>query len=160
MGHSCDDPKPKHLHLRIHTHTDGLAKGRQAWHATYNRIYLLNELYRLRHQHRHRWVLFMDPGKQGLEEMVCVSKPVDDHFSLTYPPHTIPQNVYHTDAVFVDPKLSVEDLLDERYAVIGCRGGDDPSMWWDINIGVAFCTWNGTNGRVGRLPRINRERKH
>jgi len=41
---------------------DGLAKGRQAWHATYNRIYLLSELHRLRHQHRHRWVLFMDPG--------------------------------------------------------------------------------------------------
>jgi hypothetical protein len=41
---------------------DGVVKGRQAWHATYNRIYLLHELYRLRHQHRYRWVLFMDPG--------------------------------------------------------------------------------------------------
>lgn len=47
---------------------------------------------------------------------------------------------YSTDAVFTDPALSVEDLLDERFAVIGCRGGDDPSMWWDLNIGVAFCT--------------------
>lgn len=38
----------------------------------------------------------------------------------------------------MDPRLSVEDLLDERYAVIGCRGGEDPALWWDINIGVAF----------------------
>jgi hypothetical protein len=32
----------------------------------------------------------------------------------------------------------VEDLLDERYAVIACRGGEDPFMHWDVNIGVAF----------------------
>ena len=77
-------------------------------------------------------------------------------------PLIIPQNTHgtrHTDAVFVDPKLSVEDLLDERYAVIGCRGGDDPSMWWDLNIGVAFCTWNGMGGRVSDacLPKTRAE---
>lgn len=59
-------PQNPNNNPRIHTYTrartDGLAKGRQAWHATYNRIYLLHELYRLRHQHRYRWVLFMDPG--------------------------------------------------------------------------------------------------
>jgi len=79
---------------------DGLAKGRQAWHATYNRIYLLHALHQ---QGRFDWVLFLDP-----------------------------------DAVLRDPRLSVEDLLDERYAVLGCQGGDDPTHFWDINIGVAF----------------------
>jgi len=79
---------------------DGLAKGRQAWHATYNRIYLLHALHQ---QGRFDWVLFLDP-----------------------------------DAVLRDPRLSVEDLLDERYAVLGCQGGDDPTQFWDINIGVGF----------------------
>lgn len=40
----------------------------------------------------------------------------------------------------------MEDLLDERYAIIGCRGGDNPSIWWDINIGVLFGTRNGHGG--------------
>jgi hypothetical protein len=79
---------------------DGLAKGRQAWHATYNRIYLLHALHQ---QGRFDWVLFLDP-----------------------------------DAVLRDPRLSVEDLLDERYAVLGCQGGDDPTQFWDINLGVGF----------------------
>lgn len=60
--HSFDAHRPKQF-TRIYTRTDGLAKGQQAWHATFNRIYLLHELWRLRHQHHHRWVLFMDPGK-------------------------------------------------------------------------------------------------
>ncbi len=49
-------------------------------------------------------------------------------------PHTPHRSTpgHATDAIFVDPKLSVEDLLDERYAVIGCRGGEDPDMPWDI----------------------------
>lgn len=38
----------------------------------------------------------------------------------------------------MDPWLSIEDLLDDKYAVIGCRGGHDPEQFWDINIGVAF----------------------
>lgn len=79
---------------------DGLMKGRQAWHATYNRIFLLHALHESR---RYEWVLFLDP-----------------------------------DAIVRDPRLNVEDLLDDRYAVLGCRGGDDPDLFWDINIGVAF----------------------
>ena len=79
---------------------DGLAKGRQAWHATYNRIYLLDDLYK---RGRYHWVLWLDP-----------------------------------DAIIRDPRLSVTDLLDERYAVVGCRGGDNPTLFYDINIGVAF----------------------
>lgn len=79
--------------ILTHTHVraDGLAKGRQAWHATYNRIYLLNELYRLRHQHRHRWVLFMDPGDEPAVDRSIES--IDDlFFPIYYPPkHT------HTD---------------------------------------------------------------
>lgn len=38
---------------------DGIARGKQQWLATYNRIYLLHELYR---QRRYDWVLYMDPG--------------------------------------------------------------------------------------------------
>lgn len=41
---------------------DGVAKGHQAWHATFNRIFLLHELYLLREQYEYHWVLFMDPG--------------------------------------------------------------------------------------------------
>ena len=39
---------------------DGVARGYQAWLATYNRIYLLHELWKTGDYH---WVLFMDPGK-------------------------------------------------------------------------------------------------
>lgn len=45
--------------------------------------------------------------------------------------------------------MGVEDLLDDQYAVIGCRGGEDPVDWWDINIGVAF--FNLKHPDIGRI---------
>jgi hypothetical protein len=39
---------------------DGVVRGGPAWLATYNRIYLLHELYQ---RHEYQWVLFMDPGE-------------------------------------------------------------------------------------------------
>jgi hypothetical protein len=42
------------------------------------------------------------------------------------------------DAVFVDGTRSADRFLNDSFAVVGCRGGLDPEMHWDINIGVAF----------------------
>lgn len=43
------------------------------------------------------------------------------------------------DTLFVDLSKPLDEFLDSRYAVIGCRGGqDDPHAHWDVNSGVLF----------------------
>jgi hypothetical protein len=45
---------------------------------------------------------------------------------------------FPTDAVFVNATISPERFMNESYALVGCRGGLDPQLFWDVNIGVLF----------------------
>lgn len=43
------------------------------------------------------------------------------------------------DCAVIDPEKKLEDFFNQDSFIVACRGGtDDPSVHWDINIGVAF----------------------
>jgi hypothetical protein len=80
---------------------DGVVRGFKPWHATFNRIYLLQHLVA---EGVYDWVLYMD-----------------------------------ADAVIVDFNQSLTEFLDDRYAIVSCRGSsDDEQITWSLNIGICF----------------------
>lgn len=58
---------------------DGIARGDSAWLATYNRIYLLHELYR---RGKYQWVLFMDPDAVFVDPSQGVEQFLDDSYAV------------------------------------------------------------------------------
>jgi hypothetical protein len=80
---------------------DGVVRGFKPWHATFNRIYLLQKTIE---RGGYDWVLYMD-----------------------------------ADSVIIDMNRSLDEFLDDRYAIVSCRGSsDDPNVTWNLNIGVSF----------------------
>lgn len=106
---------------------DGIKRGFKPWHAAFNRIYLVLEI-------------MDDMAKKKSSRENKESQKSQNIDWILY---------MDADAVIVNLDKSVDSFLDNRYALVACRGSiDDPKITWNINNGVMFYNLNHPHTRI------------
>lgn len=99
---------------------DGVVRGFKPWHATFNRIYLLQSLLAQN--------IGQNIGQNNGQNNGSSSTPQYDWVLYM-----------DADAVIIDFDKRLDEFLDDNYAIVACRGSvDDPEVTWNLNIGVCF----------------------